>query len=83
MLIYSFPIHTYILIQNQIYCSLGGVSAALYAYISEFNIPRHRAVTINYSTMFVSVTAIYVPGKWNMSKLINHLDAFHVRFTIL
>ncbi|XP_030243595.1 synaptic vesicle glycoprotein 2C [Drosophila navojoa] len=42
--------------------SLGGVSAALYAYLSEFNIPRHRAVAINYSTMFVSVTAIYVPA---------------------
>lgn len=41
---------------------MGGVSAALYAYLSEFNIPRHRAVAINYSTMFVSVTAIYVPG---------------------
>ncbi|KAH8295006.1 hypothetical protein KR018_005360 [Drosophila ironensis] len=42
--------------------SVGGVSAALYAYLSEFNIPRHRAVAINYSTMFVSVTAIYVPA---------------------
>ncbi|KAH8383935.1 hypothetical protein KR009_011380 [Drosophila setifemur] len=42
--------------------SMGGVSAALYAYLSEFNIPRHRAVAINYSTMFVSVTAIYVPA---------------------
>uniref|UniRef100_B3P6P8 GG11375 n=1 Tax=Drosophila erecta TaxID=7220 RepID=B3P6P8_DROER len=42
--------------------SLGAVSAALYAYLSEFNIPRHRAVAINYSTMFVSVTAIYVPA---------------------
>ncbi|KAH8407090.1 hypothetical protein KR222_006409 [Zaprionus bogoriensis] len=42
--------------------SLGGVSASLYAYLSEFNIPRHRAVAINYSTMFVSVTAIYVPA---------------------
>ncbi|ALC46845.1 CG31103, partial [Drosophila busckii] len=42
--------------------SLGGVSAALYAYLAEFNIPRHRAVAINYSTMFVSVSAIYVPA---------------------
>ncbi|XP_016923661.3 synaptic vesicle glycoprotein 2B [Drosophila suzukii] len=42
--------------------SVGAVSAALYAYLSEFNIPRHRAVAINYSTMFVSVTAIYVPA---------------------
>ncbi|EDV93868.1 GH18057 [Drosophila grimshawi] len=42
--------------------SLGAVSAGLYPYLSEFNIPRHRAVTINYSTMFVSVTAIYVPA---------------------
>ncbi|XP_023173645.2 synaptic vesicle glycoprotein 2B isoform X2 [Drosophila hydei] len=42
--------------------SLGGVSAAIYAYLSEFNIPRHRAVAINYSTMFVSVSAIYVPA---------------------
>ncbi|XP_070062832.1 synaptic vesicle glycoprotein 2C isoform X2 [Drosophila virilis] len=42
--------------------SLGGVSAAIYPYLSEFNIPRHRAVAINYSTMFVSVTAIYVPA---------------------
>ncbi|XP_001359096.4 synaptic vesicle glycoprotein 2B-like [Drosophila pseudoobscura] len=41
--------------------SIGGVSAALYAYLSEFNTPKHRAVAINYSTMFVSVTAIYVP----------------------
>ncbi|XP_034475468.1 synaptic vesicle glycoprotein 2C [Drosophila innubila] len=42
--------------------SLGGVSGGLYPYLSEFNIPRHRAVTINYSTMFVSLTAIYVPA---------------------
>ncbi|XP_022219396.2 synaptic vesicle glycoprotein 2A-like isoform X2 [Drosophila obscura] len=41
--------------------SIGGVSAAIYAYLSEFNTPKHRAVAINYSTMFVSVTAIYVP----------------------
>ncbi|EDW81273.2 uncharacterized protein Dwil_GK11975 [Drosophila willistoni] len=42
--------------------SIGGISAALYAYLSEFHIPRHRAVVVNYSTMFVSVTAIFVPA---------------------
>ncbi|XP_039970957.1 synaptic vesicle glycoprotein 2C [Bactrocera tryoni] len=42
--------------------SLGGVSAAIYAYLSEFNTDKHRAVVINYSTMFVSVAAIYMPA---------------------
>lgn len=43
--------------------SLGGVSAAIYAYLSEFNTDKHRAVVINYSTMFVSIAAIYMPGE--------------------
>uniref|UniRef100_W8AMM9 Synaptic vesicle glycoprotein 2C n=1 Tax=Ceratitis capitata TaxID=7213 RepID=W8AMM9_CERCA len=42
--------------------SLGGVSAAIYAYLSEFNTDKHRAVVINYSTMFVSIAAIYMPA---------------------
>ncbi|XP_020814631.1 synaptic vesicle glycoprotein 2C-like [Drosophila serrata] len=42
--------------------SVGSVPAALYPYLGEFNIPRHRAVTINYSTMFVTVSAIIVPA---------------------
>ncbi|XP_075149935.1 synaptic vesicle glycoprotein 2A [Haematobia irritans] len=42
--------------------SLGGVSAAIYCYLGEFICNKYRAVAINYSTMFVSVTAIYVPA---------------------
>ncbi|XP_068153454.1 synaptic vesicle glycoprotein 2C [Drosophila tropicalis] len=42
--------------------SIGGISAAIYAYLSEFHVPRHRAIVINYSTMFVSVSAIFVPA---------------------
>lgn len=42
--------------------SLGGLSGALYAYLSEFNTAKYRPIVINYSTMFVSVAAIYVPG---------------------
>ncbi|XP_053945475.1 synaptic vesicle glycoprotein 2C-like [Anastrepha ludens] len=42
--------------------SLGGVSAAIYAYLGEFNTDKHRAVVINYSTMFVSIAAIYMPA---------------------
>lgn len=47
------------------YFSMGGVSAGLYPYLGEFTSNKYRAVAINYSTMFVSVTAIYVPGKNN------------------
>ncbi|XP_005183642.1 synaptic vesicle glycoprotein 2A isoform X2 [Musca domestica] len=42
--------------------SLGGVSSGLYPYLGEFTSNKYRAVAINYSTMFVSVTAIYVPA---------------------
>ncbi|KAI8117033.1 Synaptic vesicle glycoprotein 2A [Lucilia cuprina] len=42
--------------------SLGGISGVLYPYLSEFNTVKYRAVVINYSTMFVSITAIYVPA---------------------
>uniref|UniRef100_A0A1I8PAL4 Major facilitator superfamily (MFS) profile domain-containing protein n=1 Tax=Stomoxys calcitrans TaxID=35570 RepID=A0A1I8PAL4_STOCA len=42
--------------------SLGGVSASIYCYLGEFICNKYRAVAINYSTMFVSVTAIYVPA---------------------
>ncbi|KAH8359590.1 hypothetical protein KR093_007779, partial [Drosophila rubida] len=63
--------------------SLGGVSGGLYPYLSEFNIPRHRAVTINYSTMFVSLTAIYVPAlSWlilSSDWSINVFGDFHFR----
>ncbi|KAM7351295.1 synaptic vesicle glycoprotein 2A [Cochliomyia hominivorax] len=41
--------------------SLGGTSGAIYPYLGEFNIAKNRAVVINYSTMFVSITNIYVP----------------------
>lgn len=63
--------------------SLGGVSAAIYAYLSEFNIPRHRAVAINYSTMFVSVSAIYVPGNYKISQYCTSiLSDSHIYFHI-
>ncbi|XP_067618387.1 synaptic vesicle glycoprotein 2A-like [Eurosta solidaginis] len=42
--------------------SLGAVSAAVYPYLSEFNTDKHRAVVINYATMFVSIAAIYMPA---------------------
>ncbi|KAM7351024.1 uncharacterized protein ACRADG_003997 [Cochliomyia hominivorax] len=42
--------------------SLGGISGAMYPYLGEFNTAKNRPVVINYSTMFVSITAIYVPA---------------------
>ncbi|KAM7356633.1 synaptic vesicle glycoprotein 2A-like [Cochliomyia hominivorax] len=42
--------------------SLGGILGPIYPYIGEFNITKYRAIVINYSNMFVSVTAIYVPA---------------------
>ncbi|XP_073823712.1 synaptic vesicle glycoprotein 2A-like [Musca autumnalis] len=42
--------------------SLGGISAAIYPFVGEFTSNKYRAVVINYSAMFVSVTAIYVPA---------------------
>ncbi|XP_037827198.1 synaptic vesicle glycoprotein 2C-like [Lucilia sericata] len=42
--------------------SLGGILGAMYPYLSEFNTARYRAIVINYSTMFVSVTVMFVPA---------------------
>ncbi|XP_065356384.1 synaptic vesicle glycoprotein 2A-like [Calliphora vicina] len=42
--------------------SLGGILGAMYPYLSEFNTAKYRAIVINYSTMFVSVTVMYVPA---------------------
>lgn len=36
----------------------------MYPYLGEFNTGKNRPVVINYSTMFVSITAVYVPGKY-------------------
>ena len=41
---------------------MGGTSGALYAYLGEFNTGKYRPIVINYSAMFVSITAIYIPG---------------------
>ncbi|BFF91687.1 synaptic vesicle glycoprotein 2B-like [Drosophila madeirensis] len=62
VLMFVTNIWTFNIINLLVGISIGGVSAAIYAYLSEFNTPKHRAVAINYSTMFVSVTAIYVPA---------------------
>ncbi|TMW47208.1 hypothetical protein DOY81_007714 [Sarcophaga bullata] len=42
--------------------SLGGILGPIYPYLSEFNTDKYRAVVINYSTMFVSITVMYVPA---------------------
>ncbi|XP_037946972.1 synaptic vesicle glycoprotein 2B-like [Teleopsis dalmanni] len=42
--------------------NIGGVSASMYAYLSEFNVNKYRAIVINYSNMFVSIAGIYVPA---------------------
>lgn len=43
--------------------SIAGASSTTYAYLGEFFIPRHRPIVINYASLFVGISTIYVPGK--------------------
>ncbi|ALC46844.1 CG12783, partial [Drosophila busckii] len=41
---------------------IAGASSTTYAYLGEFYTPKHRPVVINYASMFVGVSAVYVPA---------------------
>ncbi|XP_017873956.1 PREDICTED: synaptic vesicle glycoprotein 2C isoform X1 [Drosophila arizonae] len=41
---------------------IAGASSTTYAYLGEFFIPRHRPIVINYASLFVGISTIYVPA---------------------
>lgn len=55
----------YIFLDAKIYLySIAGASSTTYAYLGEFFIPRHRPIVINYASLFVGISTVYVPGKY-------------------
>ncbi|KAL7740167.1 hypothetical protein ACLKA6_003879 [Drosophila palustris] len=40
---------------------IAGASSTTYAYLVEFFTPRHRPIVINYASLFVGISTVYVP----------------------
>lgn len=40
---------------------IAGASSTTYAYLGEFFTPRHRPIVINYASLFVGISTVYVP----------------------
>ncbi|KAH8312492.1 hypothetical protein KR044_011027, partial [Drosophila immigrans] len=40
---------------------IAGASSTTYAYLGEFFTPRHRPLVINYASLFVGISTVYVP----------------------
>lgn len=39
---------------------ISGASAAVYAYLGEYNIPKHRATVITWACLFIAMSSIYL-----------------------
>lgn len=58
--------------------SIAGASSTTYAYLGEFFTPRHRPIVINYASLFVGISTVYVPGKYLKILQIISSTEFHI-----
>ncbi|XP_020814662.1 synaptic vesicle glycoprotein 2B isoform X1 [Drosophila serrata] len=62
---------------------IAGASSTTYAYLGEFFTPKHRPIAINYASLFVGISTVYVPATaWlilSMNWNVNITDDFSFR----
>ncbi|EDW83976.2 uncharacterized protein Dwil_GK13894 [Drosophila willistoni] len=51
----------YVFIRFTVGFFIAGASSTTYAYLGEFFVPRHRPIVINYASLFVGISTVYVP----------------------
>ncbi|KAH8383934.1 hypothetical protein KR009_011379 [Drosophila setifemur] len=73
----------YVFIRFGVGFFIAGASSTTYAYLGEFFTPRHRPIAINYASLFVGISTIYVPATaWlilSMDWSVNVTDDFAFR----
>uniref|UniRef100_A0A6P4EQR5 Synaptic vesicle glycoprotein 2B n=1 Tax=Drosophila rhopaloa TaxID=1041015 RepID=A0A6P4EQR5_DRORH len=52
----------YVFIRFGVGFFIAGASSTTYAYLGEFFTPRHRPIAINYASLFVGISTVYVPA---------------------
>ncbi|KAH8407222.1 hypothetical protein KR222_010895 [Zaprionus bogoriensis] len=52
----------YVVLRFAVGFFIAGASSTTYAYLGEFFTPRHRPIVINYASLFVGISTVYVPG---------------------
>ncbi|KAH8295005.1 hypothetical protein KR018_005359, partial [Drosophila ironensis] len=73
----------YVFIRFGVGFCIAGASSTTYAYLGEFFTPRHRPIAINYASLFVGISTVYVPAiAWlvlSMDWSVNVTDDFAFR----
>ncbi|EDV53719.1 synaptic vesicle glycoprotein 2B [Drosophila erecta] len=73
----------YVFIRFGVGIFIAGASSTTYAYLGEFFTSRHRPIAINYASLFVGVSTVYVPATaWlilSMDWSVSVTDGFALR----